>query len=160
MAATLTLVGPRKVRVSSEGVADFNRRWPCSELRASRAYWFEYDADGDLIDVDVPQQDDGGAATAMAADCKAWLFDGDAPAWAPDQPEPRELSEAEGAYYFALCAPSPYEAPALAPADLAALDSYEADAERMAAAVRESGYDPADWEDGTTEGADDDRDGA
>jgi hypothetical protein len=73
----------RKVIVSRESVAAFNRTWPCSSLRASRAYWFEFDASGDLIDTDVPEQDDGPAASALADDCKAYLFDGDCPSWAP-----------------------------------------------------------------------------
>ena len=84
----LTLVGPRKVRVSREGVASFNRAWPCSELRSTRAYWFEYDADGDLVDSDVPEKDDGPAASAMCDDCKAWLFDDETPDWAPGNPGP------------------------------------------------------------------------
>lgn len=78
----LSMVGARKVRVSSDGVAAFNARWPCSELRDTRAYWFEFDDDGDLVDTDVPEQDDGHAACAMADDCKAWLFDDDVPEWA------------------------------------------------------------------------------
>lgn len=76
----LSLVGTNKVRVSREGVAEFNRTWPCSELR-DRSYWFEFDADQNLVDTDVPEQDDGGAALAMSNDCQAWLFDGVAPAW-------------------------------------------------------------------------------
>ena len=81
--SVLTLVGPRKVRVSAAGVASFNRGWPCSTLRASRAYWFEFDSDGDLIDTDLPEHDDGPAASAMADDCKAWLQENEQPAWAP-----------------------------------------------------------------------------
>lgn len=77
----ITILNGSKVLVSREGVAAFNRIWPCSELRASRAYWFEFDADGDLVDTDVPQQDDGGAAAAMSDDCKAYLFDDEQPAW-------------------------------------------------------------------------------
>ena len=77
----ITLAGHNKVRVSREGVAAFNRRWPGSTLRDSRAYWFEFDVDGDLIDVDVPEQDDGPAAVAMADDCRAWLFDDATPDW-------------------------------------------------------------------------------
>jgi hypothetical protein len=73
---------PRKVIVSRAEVALFNSRWPCSELRTSRHYWFEFDARGDLIDSDVPEQDDGSAALAMSEDCKAFLFDGVAPEWA------------------------------------------------------------------------------
>lgn len=72
----------RKVLVSREGVAAFNRTWPCSSLRASRAYWFEFDADGDLIDTDCPEQDAGPAASAMADDCKAYLFEDEQPTWA------------------------------------------------------------------------------
>ena len=81
----LTLVGPNKVRVSRDGVASFNRGWPCSELRDTRAYWFEFDGRGDLIDTDLPHTDDGNASAAMAEDCKAWLFDGVSPSWAPAQ---------------------------------------------------------------------------
>ena len=78
----LTLVGPNKVRVSKAGVYQFNRTWPCSELRSNRAYWFEFDGRRDLVDVDVPESDDGSAASAMADDCKAWLFDDVEPDWA------------------------------------------------------------------------------
>lgn len=76
----------RKVQVSRTDVALFNSRWPASTLRATRSYWFEFDQNGDLIDVDVPQQDDGPAASAMADDCKAWLFDGEWPEWNPEPP--------------------------------------------------------------------------
>lgn len=72
----------RKVIVSKEGVAAFKRVWPCSELRSNRAYWFEFDEHGDLIDTDCPEQDDGAAASALADDCKAYLFDEDWPLWA------------------------------------------------------------------------------
>jgi hypothetical protein len=65
----------RKVIVSRNEVSAFNGRWPCSELRDTRAYWFQFDADGDLVDTDVPEQDDGPAASAMADDCRALLFD-------------------------------------------------------------------------------------
>lgn len=78
----------RKVIVSAAGVAAFNSRWPCSELRDSRHYWFEFDDSGDLVDSDVPEQDDGSAAAAMAEDCKAWLFDDVAPEWSPDNDSP------------------------------------------------------------------------
>lgn len=82
MSEALTIQG-RKVIVSREAVASFNRGWPCSELRDSRHYWFEFDGDGDLIDSDLPHTDDGEAAAAMAEDCKAYLFDGERPDWAP-----------------------------------------------------------------------------
>jgi hypothetical protein len=78
----LTTLGPLKVRVSKEGVTAFNARWPGSSLRSSRAYWFEFDKDGNLVDTDCPEHDDGPAAQAMAEDCKVYLFDGDVPEWA------------------------------------------------------------------------------
>lgn len=81
MSVFLSMVGERKVRVSPAGVALFNAQWPCSELRPDRAYWFEFDCDGDLVDCDVPHTDDGAAAVAMADDCKEWLEDGTVPAW-------------------------------------------------------------------------------
>lgn len=70
-----------KVIVSRDDVASFNRSWPCSELRSTRTYWFEFDASGDLIDTDCPESDDGAAASAMADDCRAWLFDDESPVW-------------------------------------------------------------------------------
>lgn len=72
----------RKVIVSIDGVKAFNRQWPCSELRETRAYWFEFDTDGDLIDTDVPEHDDGAAALAMSADCLTFLDEGELPGWA------------------------------------------------------------------------------
>lgn len=71
-----------KVFVTKAGVAAFNQSWPCSPLRDSRAYWFDFGANGDLVDTDVPESDDGEAAAAMADDCKEFLFDGTSPAWA------------------------------------------------------------------------------
>lgn len=82
MADILSMVGARKVRVSPEGVTAFNRQWPGSTLRETRAYWFEFDGDGDLIDTDCPEQDDGPAAVAMADDCRDWLENEDWPNWA------------------------------------------------------------------------------
>lgn len=81
--SAMSFVGPRKVRVSADGVASFNRGWPCSELRSTRAYWFEFSTSGDLIDCDVPHTDDGAAATAMAADCLEYLDEGVMPEWCP-----------------------------------------------------------------------------
>lgn len=79
----LEIISPGKVRVSPEGVASFNRGWPCSELRATRAYWFEFDSDGDLVDSDLPHTDDGAAAVAVADDCREFLLEGTRPEWAP-----------------------------------------------------------------------------
>ena len=69
------LIQGRKVIVSRAEISVFNSRWPCSTLRDTRSYWFEFDANGDLIDTDCPEHDDGPAATALADDCKAVLFD-------------------------------------------------------------------------------------
>lgn len=78
----LDVLAPNKIRVSATGVWLFNKSWPCSELRDSRSYWFEFDDNGDLIDCDVPQHDDGAAAVALAQDAKQWLFNDEWPAWA------------------------------------------------------------------------------
>lgn len=77
-----------KVIVSRGEVAEFNRFWPCSNLRSTRAYWFEFDVGGDLIDTDCPQQDDGPEASAMAESCKSYLFDDCLPSWADDEVQP------------------------------------------------------------------------
>jgi hypothetical protein len=82
MAQALTIHN-RKVIVSRAAVASFNRGWPCSKLQSSRAYWFEFDADGNLIDTDCPEHSDGPEAAAMADDCKLFLFDGTRPEWSP-----------------------------------------------------------------------------
>jgi hypothetical protein len=68
------LVGQRKVRFSREEVAKFNASWPCSPLR-DRSYWFEFAANGDLIDTDVPEQDEGDAALALSYEAHIWLED-------------------------------------------------------------------------------------
>lgn len=84
----IALIGSRKVRVSAAGVAAFNRHWPCSPLRSTRAYWFEFERDGvasdagDLVDCDVPESDDGAAALAMADDARRYLETGELPEWA------------------------------------------------------------------------------
>jgi hypothetical protein len=70
-----------KVLFTREAIALFNQNWPCSRLR-DRAYWFEFSHDGNLIDTDVPEQDDGLEALSLAAD--AWEFlNGETPAWLP-----------------------------------------------------------------------------
>lgn len=71
-----------KVRFDADAVRQFNAVWPCSELRAERSYWFDFDnANGDLVDTDVPEQDDGGAAAALSGDAQTLLRDGTAPDW-------------------------------------------------------------------------------
>lgn len=80
----LQMVGPRRVRISRVGVALFNAQWPCSTLRSERAYWFEFDEAGELVDCDVPEQDDGPAAAALCDDALAWLIDDTIPEWMPE----------------------------------------------------------------------------
>lgn len=70
-----------KVIVSRNEVTAFNAMWPGSTLRDIRSYWFEFDHKGDLVDTDCPEQDDGPAASAMADDCRAWLFEDTSPEW-------------------------------------------------------------------------------
>lgn len=65
----MKLFGKNKVIVSRAEVDAFNARWPCSELR-DRSYWFEFESNGDLVDTDVPEQDDGSAARALCDDAK------------------------------------------------------------------------------------------
>lgn len=64
----------RKVIVSREEVADFRSKFPCSGLR-DRSYWFEFGDNGDLVDTDVPEHDDGPGAAALADDAKAFLLE-------------------------------------------------------------------------------------
>ena len=72
-----------RVFVSHIGVRLFNAQWPCSKLRDTRSYWFQFDErNEDLIDTDMPESDDGPEASALADDCKAFLFDSITPDWA------------------------------------------------------------------------------
>lgn len=73
----------RKVIFSRVAVALFNAQWPCSTLRSERAYWFEFDAERNLVDTDCPEQDDGPAALALSQDAERYLFDDEQPAWLP-----------------------------------------------------------------------------
>lgn len=76
----MPVIQGRKVIFNRTEVSAFRRQWPACELR-DRAYWFEFDTIGDLIDTDVPEQDDGVAASAMADDARAYLIDDEQPAW-------------------------------------------------------------------------------
>ena len=82
MSQYLKQIGPRKVQVTPEGVAAFNRSWPGSKLRATRSYWFEFSNRAALEDCDVPEHDDGLEAATLAEDCAAWLFSDTVPDWA------------------------------------------------------------------------------
>ena len=63
----------RKVLVGREEVRLFRAGWPCVELR-DRSYWFEFAADGDLVDCDVPEHDDGTAAATLAGEARAFFL--------------------------------------------------------------------------------------
>ena len=69
-----------RVFVSGMDVRRFNAMWPCSPLRVTRGYVFEFDG-GDLVDTSVPHSHDGPAALAMANDCAAALETGVMPEW-------------------------------------------------------------------------------
>jgi hypothetical protein len=71
-----------RVLVSRQEVTAFNSRWPCSELRDSHTYWFEFDDADNLIDTNVDVRGDGSAASAMADDCRHYLKTGEYPEWA------------------------------------------------------------------------------
>lgn len=66
------LFGKSKVIFSRLEIQAFKSVMPCSNLR-DRSYWFEFDSNGDLVDTDVPQQDDGYEATALSRDAQAWM---------------------------------------------------------------------------------------
>jgi hypothetical protein len=75
------MVGARKVRVSKLGVRLFNACWPCSQLRSTRSYWFEFDSNDDIVDTDVPESDDGLGAAALSSDAFEWMNTGKMPTW-------------------------------------------------------------------------------
>lgn len=79
-----SIMNRRKVIVSRHEIARFNARWPGSRLNDGRHYWFEFDENRDLIDTDVPEHSDGPEASAMADDCREWLFAGTRAAWFED----------------------------------------------------------------------------
>lgn len=81
---------PRKVIVCRAEVNAFRAKWPCCSLR-DRSYWFEFATNGDLVDTDVPEQDDGPEAVALAQDAKEFL---EAVALAPDAKDFLEGKEA------------------------------------------------------------------
>ncbi len=74
-----TQYGPRKAGFTAAEVRIFRLQFPCSGLR-DRAYWFEFDSRGDLVDTDVPEHDDGPGAVALSYDAQAWLA-GTMPDW-------------------------------------------------------------------------------
>ena len=82
----IKLIYGNKVVVSCDGVRLFNNRWPASKLRSTRSYWFEFDREGDLVDTDIPESDDGDEALAMAEDCRSFYLNETLPEWLQQQP--------------------------------------------------------------------------
>lgn len=78
---TLFTGPPRYLIVSRDEVRRFNASHPGSLLSPERHYWFEFDADGTLIDHDVPEHSDGPWVVEMVNDCRRCLRDGDEPDW-------------------------------------------------------------------------------
>ena len=68
------------VKVTAPGIAAFKKVWPCSGL-PDNLQWFEFAANGDLVDTSITEESDGSAAAALADDCKAFLQDGTLPEW-------------------------------------------------------------------------------
>lgn len=67
-----TLLNGNKVRFSKEEVRLFMYGYPCSGLR-ERSYWFEFDNNGDLVDTDVPEHDDGEGASALSQEASVFF---------------------------------------------------------------------------------------
>lgn len=66
----------RKVIFSKDEIDAFRAQWPGCRLR-SRSYWFEFDSDGNLVDTDVPEHDDGTDALALSQDALEFLESND-----------------------------------------------------------------------------------
>jgi hypothetical protein len=64
-------VGKNKVRFTKEEVSNFIQSWPGVE-DPQRSYWFEFDDNDDLVDTDVPNEQDGSWTVALAYDAKEW----------------------------------------------------------------------------------------
>jgi hypothetical protein len=64
-----------KVIVSRDEVREFMASYPCSGLDSDRAYWFEFESNGDLVDTDVPEHSDGPGALALSKDAQRFWED-------------------------------------------------------------------------------------
>lgn len=60
-----------RVCVSGDEVDYFNRHWPCSEL-TGHPISFTFASDGDLVDTNARETEDGGALLALSQD--AWKY--------------------------------------------------------------------------------------
>ena len=75
MRAFINLHGYR-VAVSEADIDTFNDRWPCSELRGLKGVTFEFEANGDLVDIHyangTSDRWDGSALVALSADAQRY----------------------------------------------------------------------------------------
>ena len=69
-----------RVQFSEDEVDEFIAQWPCCRI-VSAPLWFEFDSAGNLIDLNLPEAEDGEAGLALADDARAFLFDGVDPEW-------------------------------------------------------------------------------
>lgn len=61
-----------RVEVSADDVRNFKAKWPASGL-ATRSFWFEFDkSNGDLVDTNLGEDNDGAAALALSDDAKEY----------------------------------------------------------------------------------------
>lgn len=63
-----------RVTYETGEIIDIMARWPCSGLMLEKAYWFEFDQRGDLIDASTSADDASeasGAAGALADDARS-----------------------------------------------------------------------------------------
>jgi hypothetical protein len=74
--------GYTQVSFTEDELHTFISRWPCCRLTA-RPTWFEFSPDQDLIDHNIPEAEDGGAAVALSADAGCFAFDDIWPEWLP-----------------------------------------------------------------------------
>lgn len=74
-------ISNRKVTLSSYDMEDFSVVWPGLNYTPNRQYWFEFDINGNLVDCNVHEHEDGYWATVLASDCFDYLFKGIKPNW-------------------------------------------------------------------------------
>lgn len=63
-----------RVCVSADEVKDFMQSFPCSNLNGTRL-WFEFDTNGDLVDMGPgnTEKQDGAGLLALSQDAQAYL---------------------------------------------------------------------------------------
>jgi len=76
----MRIINGNKVFFSTNDVRMFARTWPGCILQ-DRAYWFEFDGEGNLVDTNIPENEDGLEAIALADDAGQYMA-GTRPRWA------------------------------------------------------------------------------